>query len=49
MGIVNDHLHVLLWLQSGIDLPRLVQGLKGASGRIGNRDGVTGENPLRWT
>jgi hypothetical protein len=30
------------------DAPRLVQGLKGASARIANRDGHTGRGSLRW-
>ena len=48
LGIVPDHVHAVLQLPPQFDIPRLVQGLKGASARIANRDGyVTGE-PLRW-
>ena len=30
------------------DVPRLMQGLKGASARIANRDGIARHKPLRW-
>src|SRR5437763_7928606 len=48
LGIVPDHVHALLQLDSGVDIPRLVQGLKGASARLANRDGVATKLPLRW-
>lgn len=48
MGIVNDHVHLVLELPPTFDIPRLVQSLKGASGRIANRDGLTPRAPLRW-
>jgi REP element-mobilizing transposase RayT len=48
MGIVNDHIHLLLVLPPVIDIPRLVQGLKGASARIANRDGIVTGEKLRW-
>jgi REP element-mobilizing transposase RayT len=48
IGIVRDHVHVVLELPPHADLPRLVQGLKGASARIANRDGVMPRAPLRW-
>src|SRR5437016_1311943 len=47
MGIVRDHVHLLLELPPVYDAPRLVQGLKGASARIANRDGHTGREPPR--
>src|SRR5207249_12147126 len=31
-----------------VDVPRLVQGLKGASARIANRDGVMPRAKLQW-
>src|SRR5213075_908678 len=34
MGIVRDHVHLLVELPPVYDAPRLVQGLKGASARI---------------
>src|SRR5436190_13385222 len=42
LGIVRDHVHLLLELPPQYDAPRLVQGLKGASARIANRDGHSG-------
>ena len=49
IGIVNDHVHVLLHLPARPDIPRIVQALKGASARIANRDGITHPTrPLRW-
>ena len=35
IGIVRDHVHLLLELPPSYDVPRLVQGLKGASARLG--------------
>jgi len=49
VGMVNDHVHLILELPPVYDLPRLVQGLKGASARIANRDGHAGPRPLQWT
>ncbi|MFQ5426989.1 MAG: IS200/IS605 family transposase [Gaiellales bacterium] len=48
LGIVSDHVHVLLRPPPHFDIPRLVQGLKGASARVANRDGV-GRAGLRWS
>ena len=48
LGIVRDHVHLLLELPPVYDAPRLVQGLKGASARIANRDGHSGRGSLRW-
>ena len=47
-GLVSDHVHLVLLLSPVIDVPRLVQGLKGASARIANRDGVVKGGKLRW-
>ena len=47
-GAVTDHLHILLDLPSVYDVPRLVQGLKGATARIVNRDRIGKGPPLRW-
>ena len=49
MGMVNDHVHMIVELPPAYDLPTLLQGLKGASARIANRDGHTGRRPLQWT
>jgi REP element-mobilizing transposase RayT len=48
MGIVRDHVHLLLFLDALVDVPTLVQRLKGASARIANRDRVMGVVRLRW-
>ena len=48
MGIVDDHIHVLLRLPARFDIPRLAQGLKGATARIANRDGIAAANALHW-
>ncbi len=48
VGIVSDHIHMLLMLPSVIDIPRLVQGLKGASARVANRDKIVRGEKLRW-
>jgi REP element-mobilizing transposase RayT len=48
IGIVRDHVHLLLELPSVYNAPRLVQGLKGASARLANRDGHAVHESLRW-
>jgi putative transposase len=45
LGVVPDHVHLLLRIPPRVDLPRLVQGLKGASSRLGNLESTVG---LRW-
>ena len=48
IGVVSDHVHLLLELPPVYDTPRLVQGLKGASARLANRDGHASRGGLRW-
>ena len=48
VGILCDHVHLILELPATFDVPRLVQGLKGASARIANREGVAPKESLRW-
>jgi putative transposase len=48
IGMVADHVHVLLRIHGAFDLPRLVQGFKGASSRILNADMVLAPMGLRW-
>ncbi len=48
LGIVSNHVHAIVQLPPVIDIPRLVQGLKGASARIANRDGLMPRARLRW-
>src|SRR5207247_847208 len=47
-GVVADHVHVVLQLPPVTNIPRLIQGLKGASARLANRDGLMPRAPLRW-
>ena len=47
-GIVSNHVHAIVRLPAVIEIPRLVQGLKGASARIANRDGLMPRARLRW-
>ena len=49
VGMVSDHVHMIVELPQMFDLPTLVQGLKGASARIANRDGHVGSRRLQWT
>jgi REP element-mobilizing transposase RayT len=48
IGVVRDHVHMLLELPAAFDVPRMVQGLKGASARLANRDGFAGHKSLQW-
>ena len=48
VGIVRNHLHLIVELSRRPDLPRLVQGLKGSSARIANRDGYMPRARLQW-
>lgn len=48
IGIVPNHVHLLLELPPSYEVPRLVQGLKGASARLANRDGHSRNASLRW-
>jgi putative transposase len=49
IGVVRDHVHLLLDLPVGCPVAQLVQQLKGASARVANRDGIASlERPLRW-
>ena len=49
IGILRDHVHLLLDMAPACPVPQLVQALKGASARIANRDGIVPpQRPLRW-
>lgn len=48
LGVVRDHVHMLLELPAAFDVPRMIQGLKGTSARLANRDGIAGHTPLQW-
>src|SRR2546430_2272127 len=48
LGLLRDHVHLLLELPGTFNVARLVQGLKGASSRIANRDRIAQHASLRW-
>ena len=48
IGVVRDHVHMSLELPATFDVPRMVRGLKGASARLANRDGLAGHKALQW-
>ena len=48
LGMVCDHVHVLLRLPGRFDVPRLMQGLKGASARLANQHPNNSRSGLRW-
>ena len=48
LGMVKNHVHLVLELPARFDAPRLLQGLKGASARIANRDGIMPRARLQW-
>ena len=48
IGVVSNHVHLLVELPPKYEVPRLVQGLKGASARLANRDGHPRHESLRW-
>jgi REP element-mobilizing transposase RayT len=45
LGMVPDHVHMVLRIPPRVDLPRMVQRLKGASARLGSQESAVG---LRW-
>lgn len=48
LGLVQDHVHLVLRLPSHFDIPRLVQGLKGASAHLANEKAEISKTGLRW-
>ena len=48
LGIVSDHVHMVVRLPGAFDVPRLMQGLKGASARIASKDSSKSLTGLRW-
>jgi REP element-mobilizing transposase RayT len=47
-GLVQDHVHLVLQLPAHFDLPRIVQGLKGASAHLANKKAEVSKAGLRW-
>ena len=48
IGVVSNHLHVILRFPGTLNIPRLVQGLKGASARLANKDPRVSRNGIKW-
>jgi REP-associated tyrosine transposase len=48
LGMVSDHVHMVVRLPGAFDIPRLMQGLKGASARIASKDCSKSLTGLRW-
>ncbi len=48
LGMVADHVHRVLRLPVVSNIPRLVQGFKGASARLINQSRPSGRPSLKW-
>ncbi|MCH7716638.1 MAG: transposase [Gemmatimonadetes bacterium] len=48
IGVVSNHLHLVIRLPGVFNIPRLVQGLKGASARLMNQDSGVSRNGIKW-
>lgn len=48
VGIVSDHVHILMTLHPMTNWPRFIQRLKGGSSMLINREGLSSEKPLKW-
>ena len=48
IGMVSNHLHLVLRLPGVFNVPRMVQGLKGASARVINKDPGVSRNGIKW-
>ena len=48
LEMVSDHVHLVLRLPARFDLPRLAQGLKGASARLINKEQRLSTTGVRW-
>ena len=48
MGIVANHVHLVLELSPVVDIPKLAQVFKGASARSANRDSSISKNGIKW-
>ena len=45
---MSNHVHLVVELSPRPDIARLLQGLKGASARVANRDGYMPRARLKW-
>ncbi len=48
VGIVANHVHLALRLPPVWNIPRIVQGFKGASARLINKERAAEGRPLKW-
>lgn len=48
MGIVTNHVHLVLRFPSVVDVPKLAQALKGSSARCMNKDSSICKNGVKW-
>jgi REP element-mobilizing transposase RayT len=48
LGMVSNHVHLLLRIHPMTSMPRLLQRLKGGSAVIGTREKHAHPDPLRW-
>jgi putative transposase len=48
LGLVQDHVHLVVQLPAQFDISRLIQGFKGASARLANQDLNITKRGLRW-
>ena len=48
MGIVSDHLHLIVRLPAVVDVPKLAQSLKVASARFANKDPAISRSGIKW-
>jgi len=48
LGMVADHVHMVVRVPARFDLPRLAQGLKGASARLINKEQRLSTTGVRW-
>jgi REP element-mobilizing transposase RayT len=48
LGVVRTHLHLVVRIDPGTSLPRLLQRWKGGSSVIGSREQLGAGNPIRW-
>ncbi len=48
LGVVTNHLHLILRLPATLDVPKLVQGMKGARARLANKDPTISRKGIKW-
>ena len=48
VGVVANHMHLVLKLPPVVDIPKLAQAFKGASARRVNKDPSISENGIKW-